>query len=186
MFERRRARKRMKEAESLSASTPDGTLVRVTGTVRKLDMHLLAPTTGRPCVAFSIRVYEPSQHEPGGMGQSAPFDYVELVPFAIENEELGRVVIDSQFADLLVPEHRAERLSDQHWTDFCDARALSPSSTGTERPIMNGDIVTVLGTSARRATPPGKEAGFRESPTQLCLVGDFDHPLLIIDEAIED
>jgi hypothetical protein len=100
----------------------------------------------------------------------------------IEHETLGRIVIDSQFADLVLPEHRVEQLHDRAWTDFCDARQLSPASGGSERPLIAGAKATVLGTLQRRATKPGGDAGFRDLPTQLCLVGDFDHPLLILDE----
>lgn len=182
MFERRRARKRIVAEPALAADTADGCLVHVTGIVRHLEMVLRSPTTGRAVVAYSVRVHEPSRHEPGGFEPNAPFDCVELVPFAVENEVLGRVVIDSQFAELVLPEHRAEKLHDRYWTDFCDERRLSPSSTGIERPLLAGANATVLGTLQRRVAKPGGDAGFRDAPAQLALVGDFDHPLLILDE----
>lgn len=181
MFERRRAKKRIAAEEVLTAATPDGELAHVNGVVRALERTMHAPTTGRVCVAFACRVYEPSRAEPGSFEPNKPFDCVELVPFAIECE-LGRVIVDSQFAELVVPEHRASLMHDVHWTDFCDARVLSPASVGVESPVMVGDIVTVLGTTMRRTAVPGREADFRESPTQLCLVGDFDHPLLILSD----
>jgi hypothetical protein len=182
MFARRRAKKRIADEPELVAETPDGCVVHVTGVVRSLEIVLRSPTTGRAVVAYAVRVSEPSRHEPGGFDQNVPFDCVELVPFAIEHATLGRVVIDSQFADLVLPEHRVERMHDRYWTDFCDERRLSPSSGGVERPLLAGANATVLGTLQRRSTKPGGDAGFRDAPSQLCLVGDFDHPLLILDE----
>jgi hypothetical protein len=182
MFERRRAKKRIAREAELVAETPDGCSVHVTGVVRTLEMVLRSPTTGRSVVAYSVRVSEPSRYEPGGFEQNVPFDCVELVPFVIEHATLGRVVIDSQFADLVLPEHRIEKLHDRSWTDFCDERRLSPLSGGVERPLLAGATATILGTLQRRATRPGGDAGFRDAPAQLCLVGDFDHPLLILDE----
>jgi hypothetical protein len=82
MFERRRAKKRIENEPALVADTPDGTLVHVTGVVRSLEMVLRSPTTNRAVVAFSVRVVEPSRHEPGGFDANVPFDCVELVPFA--------------------------------------------------------------------------------------------------------
>ena len=183
MFERRRAHKRLEAVAPLGASTPDGALARVSGVVRMLDMKLLAPTTGRPCVAFAVRVHEPGRHEPGGFDQRKPTDYVELVPFAIPHA-LGDVRVDSQFAELVLPEQRTARISERHWADFCDQRALSPRSTGVERMLEAGAPVTVLGTVTWRAGRPGAETGFREAATRPCIVGDFDHPLLIFDEEI--
>ena len=181
-FAKRRARKRVAKLAELTAATPDGDMARVTGVVRLVERELRSPATGTPCVAFAIRVYEPKVGDPGGFEPNQPFDCVELVPFAIECA-LGKVLVESQFAELVIPEQpRAQGMHDEYWTDFCDARALSPVSTGVESFVKPGDTITVAGTIARRTTTPGAEAGFRESPTQLCLIGDFDHPLLVLAE----
>lgn len=182
MFERRRAKHRIAESDALAADTPDGALAHATGVIRALDMVLRSPTTNRAVVAYSVRVTEPSRHEPGGIDRSAPFDSVELVPFVLEHATLGRILIDSQFAELVIPEHRVEAMHDRAWTDFCDERRLSPASSGVERPLIAGAPITVLGTVARRPGKPATEAGFRDAPARLCLIGDFDHPLVIVDE----
>ena len=177
-----RMRRRLARAPVLSVQTVDGTLVKVTGRVRALDGKMLAaPTTGTPCVAFAIRVFEPSRGEPGGFEPNKPFECVELVPFAIECEGLGMVVVDCPFAVLDgFHVHRGKQMHDVHWTDFVDARGLSPSSVGAESAVETGATITVVGTSLRRRTAPGREAGFRDASTELCLVGDFDHPVVLI------
>jgi hypothetical protein len=102
MFERRRAKKRIAAAEALTAATLDGELAHVSGVVRALEMTMFAPTTGRVCVAFACRVFEPSRAEPGGFEPNKPFDCVELVPFAIECE-LGSL---SRITDATVSRRR--------------------------------------------------------------------------------
>jgi hypothetical protein len=179
LFEARRARKRIEQLAELTAATPDGTRARASGTVRLLERELHAPASGTPCVAFVVRVIEPRGHDPGRFEPNKPFDCVELVPFAIECT-VGRVIVDSAFAELVLDEQpRVKRMHDVHWTDFVDARKLSPAAIGLERFVKAGDSITVGGTLARRTALPGAEMGFRESPSQLCLIGDFDHPLLV-------
>ena len=179
-----RMRRRSKRAPALSAATVDGTLAQITGRVRAIDGAILAaPATGTPCVAYSIRVYEPSRAEPGALAVNKPFDCLELVPFVVECE-LGRVIVDCPFAELAgFSVHRANQMHEVHWTDFCDARGLSPASVGEETIVEPGAVITVVGTSLRRQIAPGRETGFRETSTELCLVGDFDRPLLLISVA---
>jgi hypothetical protein len=71
-------------------------------------------------------------------------------------------------------------MHDEHWTEFCDVRALSPSSVGIERVVVDGMRVAVVGTTVWRQVAPGRESGFREMATEVCLVGDFDHPVVVI------
>lgn len=181
MFERRRARKQLEAAAPLAEDTPDGVLARVTGVVRAVEWTLKAPLSGRTCVAFAVRVTEPNGHDGGSFSNAAEFDCVDLVPFAIEAAG-HKIIIDSEFADIVMPAHQLASVDDAAWTDFCDARRLSPVSAGVETPLIVGTTVTVVGTTLRRMTAPGRDIGYRESPSQLCLVGDFDHPLLIIDD----
>lgn len=179
-FRPRRLRKRISATPELTASTPDGRPARVTGVVRLLEQELRGPATGRPCVAFAVRVHEPKLREPMGFEPNTPFDCVELVPFVIESK-IGRIVVDSQFAEFLdLAEVYLEKTHDVYWTEFVDRRALSPTSTGAETLVVEGETITIVGTSLRRQSVPGKESGFRESPVQLCLIGDFDHPVLLV------
>lgn len=165
-------------AEELTATTADGVLAQVTGIVRRADREMRAPMSARPCVAFAVRVTEPHHHEPGSWSAPEPYDCVELVPFEIECDA-GRVLIVSDFAELDLPIMPTGRPDDETWTAFCDHRRLSPVSHGEERLLPIGARVTVIGTTERAIIAPGREAGFRDAETQLRLVGDFDHPIVI-------
>lgn len=185
-------------AEALTAATRDGVRARVTGIVRALERTLHAPATGRACVAFSVRVTEPSRQVPNNFFDRVlavfhprnpkiawgddELTYVELAPFVIDDAQLGKVVIDSNFGELVGFEMvRPAKLHDRYWTDFVDDRGISPVATGIEAAVLEGATITVVGAVARRQAPPGAEAGYREAPTELCLVGDFDRPLLLAD-----
>ena len=180
----------------LTATTPDGARALVTGTVKPLERTLHAPATGRPCVAFSVLVTSPSESgvpnnlfdrvlaifapRPKMSWNEDPLVYVELVPFVIENAQLGSVVIDCQFADVRGFERvQPKKLHDRYWTDFVDDRQISPVATGIEQAVLAGDTISVVGTVTRRQATPGAEAHYREAPAELCLVGDFDHPLVL-------
>lgn len=149
--------------------------------MRVTDRVLHAPASGRPCVAFAVRIFEPSRHEPGGLDGTAPFDYVELCPFALECE-LGTIRVDSQFAELHVPHDRIgdDRIDRQRWLAFCEDKHASPASHGAEALILPGERVTLAGIVQRRQDRPGPgELAYRDGAAALWLVGDFDGPLLI-------
>ena len=50
--------------------------------------------------------------------------------------------------------------------------------------MRHGMTATVAGIAERRVATPGTEWGFRDGATAWALVGDFDRPLLIIDEDV--
>ena len=175
VFGKSHLRKRFETYRELTASTADGAPARVSGIVRKAERVLAAPRSGTACVAYSVRVREPVGPE---SAQNSSEPYVDLVPFVVECA-LGRIAIESQFGELAITGAEVANVNDDTWTAFVDARRLSPIATGTEAMVCVGDRVTVAGTTMKRPTQPGRESGFRDELTEVCLVGDFDHPLLI-------
>ncbi len=178
MFDKWRLERRIEGFAELAASTLDGARARVTGIVHRLDRDLQAPRSGRACVGYAVRVHEPGSHEPGGFDPNTPYVVVDLVPFAIECAA-GKVIIESEFADVALPFGEGEPFDDDAWTAFCDRRRLSPVTRGIESVVVPGMRLTICGTTMRRPIAPGAETGFRDGATEVCLVGDFDHPLLI-------
>jgi hypothetical protein len=60
---------------------------------------------------------------------------------------------------------------------ICELRHLSPASLAAELIVRPGDTITLAGVVQRR-TGTGGEV-YRDNPSTLWLVGDFDRPLQI-------
>jgi len=163
----------------LTEQTPDGEVARATGVVRVLDKTLFAPASGRIAVVFAITTRDNSPHEPYGFEPRTNYEDVELCPFVLELDGgRGLVVIDSVFAELVDVQRQAIDARSEHWGAYCDAKGIS-GGRAVEGVVQPGHHVTIVGVVQRRTAAAGVESGFRETKSEIHLIGDFDHPLLI-------
>jgi hypothetical protein len=176
MFERFKQRRHLAHAPPLTADAAEGSEAKLVGIVHALPKTLVAPATGQQAVAFRLRVMDRNL-EPGAGPQGAPFDTTDACAFVVHDDRLGDVAVDSQFAELVLPV-RPVRETHAGWQQWKDDRGIAFQHVPEQAAIVPGDRVVVVGTVARRTGGP-EAAALRDAPSALCLVGDFDHPLLI-------
>jgi hypothetical protein len=181
MFDHFRWKRRVAGIAPLTPDAADGELRHTTGVVRAGESTLVAPASGRPCVAFAVHIHEPNQREAtGSLGAGlGAFACVDVSAFAIECEQ-GILRVESQFAELHVAQERFknDQLDGDRWLAFCEDKHASPRSTASEAIIAPGQRITLVGIVQRRPDRPrASELGYRDEAGAIWLVGDFDHPL---------
>ena len=182
----RRALARRPRARIDAAS---GTKLRVTGRVRQRGEPLIAPVSGRPCVAFQLFVEERNGRR--------WIDLLELrdAQSFIVADDTGEAFVDTSgpFALALVPDQQGA----MGWFDRITPAQLQAlrSTLGSrattwyggwkrlrfkEGTLENDDWVSVGGSGEREQSPDG-QSSLREPPERLVLRGTADEPLLISD-----
>jgi hypothetical protein len=153
----------------------DNAAVTFTGTVKPLGELLVAPLSGKPCVAYRAlaRIYGVR----GGLRLERELAETKMVPFMLATKH-GDVLVDGDQFQLLargepiIPgnverERRFLALEDMRGTGFDELR-IEPDAK-----------ITVHGIARQELAEHGGETGFREAPTQIRLTGDDAHPLTI-------
>lgn len=176
MHERTRARWCLRNHDLFDADAREGDLVFVSGTVRALDETLVAPLSGRPCVAYRSRVR--------ATWSSGAYETMQLRPFVIDRDDGGAsIVVDGERAMFGVPAlalaHNLERE-----VSFCARHAVSTVHARFSEVLLPlGAEVVVGGTLVYvpRDEPPTGERLFREPPPpEPQLVGNREAPLIIV------
>lgn len=169
------------------AELPEGVIGRVTGHARILDGTLVAPLSGRRCVAYEIVLAENTHNSHREIAREA-----RGVPFLLEDDS-GRAVIDpADAAYALDLDRRATGGGEDTTRPELAAmfeRLGLPATLGTRRKIAlregvieAGERVSVLGVAAREPDPTAAPAGYRDAaPTRLRLAGSRRDPLVISD-----
>jgi hypothetical protein len=193
---------RAKRIERALAAAPPGLVetahgtVRLTGHVRRIGELLLAPLTGRPCVAHEIFVDE--RGHPGSQGMSNWRRRVEIrqaSPFMVADESgEARVDTSGPFHIAVVHDRSGTtpwlgRYPGKHRELSLFLEAAGVVATGwlgrwkvfhySEGVIEDGQLVTVGGASAREVDPTAIGPGLRSLPERLVLRGSEALPLLI-------
>lgn len=183
LLERRRARRTLREKPALEASSPDGTEVRVTGTVRILDETLEAPLSGRRCVVYRARVY---QHRGLSGRARVPLEQLRMVPFVIERDDGTRVTIEGKHVLLDLDPIKKLRADDTRRHQLGFTLGLSVRDLRNARyeevVVEEGARVALAGLMMKdlAEAPPMGERAFREAPAPaLRIAGDAAHPLAI-------
>ena len=175
--ERHRARRELAKPPVLGATTPEGTVVKVTGAVRAVE-ELFAPLSGQPCVLYrsysSIRWSLPTE-----TGDTR---------FVVETIG-GPVLVDSEHAVLDVEPLRQLKVTKQRREQFRLRMGLTASRFPgvvwlrfEEYLVAPGDVVSVVGLMMldTASEPPRAESGFREDPPpQRRLTGNAEHPIVV-------
>jgi hypothetical protein len=174
LHERWRARWDLRNHDPLDLDAREGDLVFVGGIVRPLDETLIAPLSGRACVAYRSRV--------GGPGSYAG-ETMQLRPFALEQDDGTSIVVDGDRAIFgLAPQPLLPRNPGRE-RSFLARHALSAGSRFTEVAAELGASVVVGGTLVLvpREAPPTQELGFRDPPPpDPQIVGNRKSPLVIV------
>jgi hypothetical protein len=190
LAEHRRVRRELARRPALGAETPDGTVVRVTGTVRLRDTLIVAPLSGVECVAARARV---SAEMWNTRGARKPREWFAIVSFLIERDGEPPVVVEGEHAEIALPTqklarpkagsdalHRREQLLLQLGIGAHRARG----GGFEEVAVVPGMHVSVVGLMmlGQAIEPPrtDDQRMFRESPAStLRLVGNAAHPIVI-------
>ena len=188
---RRRVKWRLGRAKQVPiGELAEGQRARIGGTARALGETLEAPLTGRPCVAFDVRVEERRTYLPTGF---APTDSkiwrllaIEQggVPFAIEDSS-GRALVDPAHADIVLELDAAQEVGETsaRATAFCARHGIVIARKHLryrEGVIAIGESVAVLGEGVREPDRKAAPASYRgDQPTVMRLSSSAKRPLAI-------
>ena len=166
-------------------------MVRVTGIVRPHADPLIAPFSGRPCVAFCVRMWI------GRIEDILTMDlFARTPPTIVESRELtlalpsGEIVtVDPVGSQLDIELPAARRLnSDAARVEMFRARHPTPPGTRfrtLECVIEPGATITVAGALVRDPQRPDGEIAFRNEPqARLRIIGDPGRSIRIVDGAV--
>jgi hypothetical protein len=176
MTDRLRTRWHLRYHDPLDDDAAEGDLVYVSGTVCALDETLVAPLTGRTCVAYRSRAR-------ANITMGVSHETMQVRPFAIERDDgEGTIVAFSEVADLRVPSQRLVPRNPSRVASFLARHALS-NAVVSELLVELGARVYVGGTLVLVPPdePPTGERGFRDPPPpDPYLAGNRDVPLVIV------
>ncbi|HWO23910.1 MAG TPA: hypothetical protein VNO30_34445 [Kofleriaceae bacterium] len=180
--ERWRARWRLRGHAPLDADAREGDLVAAAGVVRPLDETLIAPLSGRACVAYRSRIRL-------GLGGYAPRETMQVRPFVLDLGDEEIVVAGDRAIFGLAPlwlwpldpgrersflARHAVSARDTAWT----AGRLSEVTLELgARALVGGTLVLV----PRDEPPAHGELGFRDPPPpSQRIVGSRARPLVFL------
>jgi hypothetical protein len=174
VLDRARSRQRMRAG---APQLEDASLVTLEGTVEPLDGPLVAPLSGKRCVAYFARA-----RCRGSRKARAPSVTVvreQVVPFRLVTPA-GEVIVDVTKAELAIRPGAVVPQQLERERDFLVAAEVtgSPREFGFEEiAIEPGARIKVHGIG-RIDVEPGA-AGFREVPRVSKIIGDERHPVTI-------
>jgi hypothetical protein len=173
MFERWRAKRAMRKLPELADSIAEGATVRVSGSIVAGDDSLIAPDTGRACVAFAVRIWFA-----GDVGWDAlakkPLVITEVCPFAIRTDDGRQVNVVPAYDSLVLvmPVVSPSQQDRQRWNEFRDRHRLPRVKMfRAERLVEPGAVVVVAGVLTRGVAKAKDQTGFRDSAPIARLSG---------------
>ncbi|MBA3818800.1 MAG: hypothetical protein H0X17_07905 [Deltaproteobacteria bacterium] len=180
LHDRWRARWQLRHHRELDASAREGDLVQVTGYVRGLDETLVAPLSGRACVAYRSRVritLRQHKDDRGGSGET-----MQIRPFVIDRAGADPVVVDSEHVMFGLPPVRLVPRNPEREDSFLARHAIDGTARFSEVALLVGMQVRIGGTLmfVPRERPAPGELGFRDPPPPVPQLTASRHaPLLI-------
>jgi hypothetical protein len=182
---RRRAALRAKIAAAPS-DFEDNAIVTFVGTVKLVGGPLIAPLSGKPCVAYRAVARAYSLRSTGAVmigrsiGRKLEQEVVdvEMISFVLETKS-GDVIVEGETCELLLPMlpliPRKIEL-EQSFLDRAGVDVYARYAGFDECRIEVGAKIKVHGVSRSELATAG-ETGFREAPTQIRISGDDAHRL---------
>lgn len=182
LTERGRARYQLRKRPPLSADSAEGDHVRVTGIVRVLDGTLIAPLSGRACVAYRARASVHSVRPGTNVLLPKPHSHL-LVPFLLEGPD-EVVLVDGDHAVFDVPSTKLTSSERKHqFMTLHGYTSQHGAGAGFREVVIEpGMKVTVVGVVMRDVAlaPAVDEHTFRSGPPPtIRLSGNREHPLAI-------
>jgi hypothetical protein len=164
-----------------SSELADATLVSLTGTVSPIGAPLVAPVSGKPCVAFVARARVFAGHRHTGTRFIGEHVDRNAIPFELVTGTTS-VVVDPTVCRLLAPMSPSIPRSlerEQAWLAGVELAHLGERSC-EEACIEPGARIVVRGIAQGELDDAATgELGFRESPTRFRIIGDRHRPVLI-------
>ena len=164
-----------------SGELVDATLVSLTGTVSPIGAPLVAPVSGKPCVAFVARARVFAGHRRTGTRFIGEHVDRNAIPFELVTDTT-RVVVDPTVCRLLAPMSPSIPRSlerEQAWLAGVEIARLGERSC-EEACIEPHSRVVVRGVAMRELDDAASsETGFREPPTRFRIIGDHRSPVLL-------
>ena len=180
----RRARIRRRVAGG-SGVIEDNALVTLRGAVGPLDRLLVAPLSGRQCLAYCARahVYDAGARR---VGRPLVTTHARTNVAAFELQTASdRVLVEGTHVALAM-RARTVKQDPARAHAFVTSLGLvyQPDMTSCDEiVILPRQVVTVHGVARMEvAIDTAAESGFREIPRRVRVVGDERHPLLIADD----
>lgn len=170
----RRARAR-RERLAMPDRLDDHALVTLRGMVKLLGPHLVAPLSGRACVAYraAARTFSPTM---AGTRREVDAEEIEIAmtPFLLVTKH-GEVIVDGDSCEL--PVHSAPIIPRKIHLEqkFMERFMLigAPKEAGFDEVVVKpGMKIAVHGVVREEVVPAGGETGFREAPKQLRISGE--------------
>lgn len=164
----------------------DGQVARINGRVRCLGVPLVAPLSGRPCVAYRVRVLRGTWFRVVDAAAATEF----LVDDGTGRARVGagqELVIYSRRRHTLSPQDAPgtaiRQLLDEHGVDYegvfagrdmtCEEVAVAPDAMVTVRALARWEP---------DPEPGGVAASYREAPRRLVLLPTDDDKVLVSDD----
>jgi hypothetical protein len=170
------------------ATFEDNSAVTFIGTVKVVGEPLIAPLSGKPCVAFRVRArsYRPAAISVGVASSSfREIDQqqfvVEMMPFTLVTQH-GEIAVDGEICELLIRGGAVIPRSVEREQDLLDQLQILARAADAgfdEACVEPGAQIKVHGLACRELSDRGGETGFREAPTQIRITGDDAHPIRI-------
>ncbi|MDB4963082.1 MAG: hypothetical protein JWP01_3081 [Myxococcales bacterium] len=164
--------------------------MRVVGVVRAFEQTLVAPISGRTCVAYRSRVsvtVSPRPHGAPPLALSPKAESLLIAPFLIDRGAEGTVIVDGDQARFDLKPLELTAADAERKRSFLARHGYSsqgPVSGGsfTEVVLEPGMTIAVSGAMMRDVAlaPPASDLAFREAPpATIRLTGNHEHPLVI-------
>lgn len=152
----------------------DHALVTLRGTVKLLGQGLVAPLSGRACVAYraAARTFAPTIG--GARTVDAEKIEIAMTPFVLVTKH-GEVIVDGNTCEL--PHHSSpiipRRLHlEQKFLERTNMFDEASKAGFDEIVVKPGMKIAVHGVVREEVTTTGAEVGFREAPKRLRLSGE--------------
>jgi hypothetical protein len=190
LIERHRVRRELAASPDLGTQTPEGTLVRVTGIVRKRETLIVAPLSGVECVAARARVTTGFWYTRTAL---KPREWFAIVSFVLERDREPPVVVEGEHARIAVPAEKLARAKSgsrelarrEQLLLQLGEKATNAYRAGCEEiaivPGMRVSVAGLMMLGLPEAAPADDDARlFRDQPPNtLRLVGNAAHPIVI-------
>jgi hypothetical protein len=185
--DRHRSRREITRRPALGPSSVEGDHVRVVGTVRALDQTLIAPISGRTCVAYlaSAMVDGGQPRADRGPVNHRPASS-QCVPFLVDTGGPEVVLVDGECARFDVPTIKLTPADADRKVQFLASHGFPAAEAReagfTEIVIEPGMTIAVVGVMMRDVAhaPPSGEVAFRGGPSPtIRITGSREHPLAI-------
>jgi hypothetical protein len=164
----------------------DNALVTLTGTAKLIGDPLIAPLSGKPCIAFraSGRTFQTSRTHRKLREIKQEVSEIRMTTFVLVTKD-DEILVDGEVCDLPIRSTPIIPRKLERERDFMLRAELlgAPQDAGFDEVVIpDGAKVMVHGVARKELATGGSETHFREAPTKIRMTSDGAH-LITIDFA---